>query len=386
MPIVYLQPRSLTESPNSTEFQIALGILAETDSILACAPECYLPIEVKCHAKSVQVFGGGPHSAGRGFRSLRSLLASIKMVRSLPRNVETVTVCSNSDLWSLAYGLAHSLNGARWVIFCWDHPFIGSLDQPGPIASLSRRLKSQFVRRCFLRADKLILIIHPELLRELKINHQSPKLHRNGVDIKRITTIRTHNPSAQPLIGVSCNISAGKGLEVLVAALRIVHERIPEVRLRLIGEIEPAYYEHLTSLMEPDSLNSVTDFTGLLSFEESLAQLSECWVCVCPYPATTRFKYNYALKLGEYLALGKPVVAVDTPGSRWYIQDSVNGLLVRSGMHQEMADALTRLLTDGVLRQTLGAKARLASEHYKWEDIHRAIVAEISELDGVGSS
>lgn len=66
----------------------------------------------------------------------------------------------------------------------------------------------------------------------------------------------------------------------------------------------------------------------------------------------------------EALALGIPVIATDCPcgGSRTYIQDGVNGLLVPVGDAQAMSDAMKRLAEDPQLGRKLGMEAQKLKE------------------------
>ena len=186
--------------------------------------------------------------------------------------------------------------------------------------------------------------------------------------------------SDQPLVGVCSSVSKGKGLEVLISAFLSVQKKLPTARLLIIGEINPDFYSQLAGDLTLNLLGGAVDFTGLLPISAVMARLSQCWVCVYPYPAIPKFKFNFALKLGEYLALGKPVVAVDTPGSREYIEHMSNGLLVESGVVSEMANALHQVLTNRTFRENLSRSAKLSSARHLWVDVHKSIAASIRQI------
>ena len=74
------------------------------------------------------------------------------------------------------------------------------------------------------------------------------------------------------------------------------------------------------------------------------------------------------LKLFEYMAAGKAIVATDVNQAAEVIKDGHNGLLVQAGDVHGFAEALLTLLDDSVKRGRLGQNARQdALEQYSWE-------------------
>lgn len=57
------------------------------------------------------------------------------------------------------------------------------------------------------------------------------------------------------------------------------------------------------------------------------------------------------------MASGAAVVATDVGGTSEFVVDDVNGFLVPSDDHVEMAERISRLLDDPVLAQRLGSSA-----------------------------
>lgn len=107
--------------------------------------------------------------------------------------------------------------------------------------------------------------------------------------------------------------------------------------------------------------------------------LRACDVCAMPHPWTQQFAYYTSpLKLFEYMAAGRPVVASDLPAWADVVQDGDTALLVPPGDADALAAAVARLRADPALRQRLAENARArALAHYTWEARARALLDHI---------
>jgi glycosyltransferase involved in cell wall biosynthesis len=77
--------------------------------------------------------------------------------------------------------------------------------------------------------------------------------------------------------------------------------------------------------------------------------------------------YTSPLKLFEYLAAGRPIVASDLPAIREVLQDEGPAVLVAPGDAQALAAAITRIAADPVFGQRLARAAYAAAGDYTWE-------------------
>lgn len=79
--------------------------------------------------------------------------------------------------------------------------------------------------------------------------------------------------------------------------------------------------------------------------------------------------YASPLKLFEYMALGRAIVAPDQPNIREVLTDGENALLFAAGDQQAFAAAVTCLCRDPELRRRLGAGAaqRIQAGGYSWD-------------------
>jgi glycosyltransferase involved in cell wall biosynthesis len=73
------------------------------------------------------------------------------------------------------------------------------------------------------------------------------------------------------------------------------------------------------------------------------------------------------LKLFEYMASGRAIVASDLPSIREVLHDGVDALLVPPGDPTALAAAIQRILDDRDLARRLAAAALKAVPQYGWD-------------------
>lgn len=102
-------------------------------------------------------------------------------------------------------------------------------------------------------------------------------------------------------------------------------------------------------------------------------------VCALPLPAETHFaQYASPMKLFEYMAAGRAIVASDLPSWSDVVVDGENALLLPPDDTAAWSKAIDRLRNDSDLRARLGENARKqALEHYAWDVRAARILAHI---------
>lgn len=107
--------------------------------------------------------------------------------------------------------------------------------------------------------------------------------------------------------------------------------------------------------------------------------LSAFDVCAMPHPWTEHFAYYTSpIKLFEYMASQRAIVASNLPGFAEVLADGESALLVPPGDTAALAGAIRRLHDDPALRERLAARAyEQVMAHYTWSARVRAIRAFI---------
>jgi glycosyltransferase involved in cell wall biosynthesis len=116
-------------------------------------------------------------------------------------------------------------------------------------------------------------------------------------------------------------------------------------------------------------------FTGPVAHERVPAYLAALDVAVAPYAADEGFYFS-PLKLVEYLAAARPVVAADLGEISHCVRPGETGLLYEPGSPASLADALRELLADPAEATRLGAAGRthVVAQH-TWQKNARTVAA-----------
>jgi len=108
-------------------------------------------------------------------------------------------------------------------------------------------------------------------------------------------------------------------------------------------------------------------FTGLIPPADVAARLRECDVLTLPNPASAISNaFTSPLKLFEYMASGRPIVASDLPSIREVLRHEDNALLVEPGNPQALVAGIARLKEDAALGRRLADQARIDVREFTW--------------------
>ncbi|HEX8990639.1 MAG TPA: glycosyltransferase family 4 protein [Anaerolineales bacterium] len=268
-----------------------------------------------------------------------------------------------------------------------------------------RREAEESERAAFHEADLLVAVsegIRAYLLR-YGAPHERILVMPNGVNLTSFnpevdgSAVRSRFHLDEKLvIGFSGSLKPWHGVDQLLkafASLRSIPSRSEEgaalPHLLIIGEGPQG--EALRQLSRELGLNELVTFTGAIAHGEMPAHLAAMDIAVAPYLSSDGFYFS-PLKVMEYLAMGRPVVAPRLGQIPSLLQGGKEpcGLIYPPDDPHQLAAALLSLITDGELRRRLGAsaaaQARLRSS---WKSIAAQILgramqrAHRSQLRGV---
>jgi glycosyltransferase involved in cell wall biosynthesis len=169
---------------------------------------------------------------------------------------------------------------------------------------------------------------------------------------------------AGPLVAYAGHLYAWKGVDVLLDMLA----QLPGTKGLIVGghEAEPDLGRLRTRAADIGLADRVT-FTGLVEPPQVASYLARATILVLPNPRSAiSTNFTSPLKLFEYMAAGRPIVASDLPSVREVLSHGENALLVPPGDAAALAGAVRRLMTDRVLSERLAAAAFAQVAKFTW--------------------
>ena len=153
------------------------------------------------------------------------------------------------------------------------------------------------------------------------------------------------------------------GVQDLIDATAIIKEKIPVIKLIIIGD------GHLRGALEERSrtrgLEANITFAGEVANDHLSGYLSRATVFVRP-----SLSEGLGIAFLEAMAAGVPVVATPVGGIVDFLEDGKTGLFCRVGDPEDIAAKISTFLSDESLRHTIAAQAKeVIRERYTWPAI-----------------
>jgi glycosyltransferase involved in cell wall biosynthesis len=169
--------------------------------------------------------------------------------------------------------------------------------------------------------------------------------------------------------------------ENIIHTAREVVKQNNKTRFMMIGKGEK--FNECKKLVEEFNLQNNVILLGEVSYEEIPAYVNASDICLAlfdqNYEPFQKFGYYYSpIKVHEYKACGKPVVASDMGNLRELVKNGKNGLLVDSTKISEISDAILYLIQHEKIARHMGkTNRREVIEEYNWDKINEEILREL---------
>jgi len=159
-------------------------------------------------------------------------------------------------------------------------------------------------------------------------------------------------------------VGTRNGLDVAVRAVRLVHDDIPGLRLRIIGDGDD--FGRVKSLVDQLGVaETVRLEQGYRPIEDVIPVLERASVGVVPIVDDPFTKYMLPVKLLEYVALGMPVIASSTQTIRAHFSDQMLAF-APPGDAEALAARILELYRDPAKRSRLAAEADRFTDQHNW--------------------
>lgn len=174
------------------------------------------------------------------------------------------------------------------------------------------------------------------------------------------------------VLGFVGSLKPWHGIDILLEAMRRLLRSSPDYHLLIVGDGPLKGW--LDSAVRTFHLEGAVTVTGAVPHERVPGLIQRMDVAVAPYPFIEDFYFS-PLKLFEYMAVGKPVVASRIGQIQEVMRDGETGLLIPPGDPQALVEQIERMRWDQKLRDRLGRAAAIQARYYTWERNARQVAA-----------
>ncbi len=382
MKIVYFSGPFTTYSLSANARQKPLGLATHFDLTLIQARRETLPAEQQ--DLPLTHLGLFPSECPAWKEPFLMASRWLRTLRRLNEQGQVDAVAVAFDAKSLCLGwLAKKLLKRPLIVFCWDPPGIFWRDRRDIPARLRVGVFDFLFRKVTALCDLLVLNIEQGVLEEIGAKVPEEKLLAlpNGICVEKIVACAEGIEPDPWLLGLQSAVRRQKNFDKLKKLFIEILVREPRASILWVGDCpEDLRLEMQQALSEHHIEAARLVMTGLLPQEEALRKLATAGVVLHYYPNQPSVRWNCPLKIGEYMALGRCVAAVDLPGVRMYQNPSDPALTIFPNDDPRQAiDEILPLLGDTARQQALGQKASEQAERFDWTKLNRQMADRIKQ-------
>jgi glycosyltransferase involved in cell wall biosynthesis len=229
-----------------------------------------------------------------------------------------------------------------------------------------RRLTERVELFCMSKAD--LRISSGKLLQELRQRKLGKEVIflPNGVDCFHWAQAQKKIPH-RPTLAYIGNIIDWTGLHWVLDTLPSVLDKIPQLRLIIIGRGHPQYESKLREKVSHARLQSAVNFVGFVPYADLPAYLREADIGLATFEPIPLLRYAFPLKVVEYMAAGLPVIASNETESARLIQEYDVGISVTYGSTRQFSEAILHLLKNPEIYRFHADNAKKHSLAFSWE-------------------
>lgn len=217
-----------------------------------------------------------------------------------------------------------------------------------------------------------------EFYRDLGISRNRILFAPNGVDLKKFD-LDISKEEARGKVGLPIDanlilyvgrfhiLNQAKGISIMMRSLQYLPHGLKMVFVGGPVKMGKRIYSEI-ALEEVIHPNQVI-FTGHVAPTLVPFYLKAADILVIPFSEAEQLAYYVSpIKLFEYMASGRPIVASDLPSIRDIVQDGETALLVEPSNPKALAEGIKRVLDDPDLAKKISGQAYGEVQQYSWEE------------------
>lgn len=256
------------------------------------------------------------------------------------------------------------------------HAFPKNVERQGNASYFTKLFYKVYMKtlgRYTLNSTEIITVVTKFVAEECVkkgIEPHKVKIISNGIDLDRYINVNydalqeKYKIKKDDVLLLSISrIDWYKGFENAIESLhQLMKITNKTIKYMIIGAIEDQnYFSKLNQQIEKKGIRNNVIFTGFIDHNLKLQALTRADIFLVP-----SLHEGFGIVNLEAMAMGKSIVASNLEGIACVLDHMKTGFLVKPAQPNELADAITTLLTSPDLRDKLSRNANMEVKKYDW--------------------
>jgi len=179
-------------------------------------------------------------------------------------------------------------------------------------------------------------------------------------------------------------LGRARDIGTLIRAAGRAAERIPDLTLLLVGPVfGEGFREELVRTIERENAQRSVELLDPVPHPDIPAYLNLAQAGLVVLPSLSVFRFSLPIKLFEFMASSRPVIASRLPAIEQIVQQTGCGMLVEPSDPTSLADAIVDLLIHPGRAVRMGSRgARAVRDRYNWNRMQQRLYELYSCLIG----
>jgi glycosyltransferase involved in cell wall biosynthesis len=225
---------------------------------------------------------------------------------------------------------------------------------------------------------------------QVQRGHKRPEdvfVVRNGPDLNRVRLVAPDErlkSMGKCILGYVGAMNPQDGLDYMLRALHVLVNKLGRKDFYCVAVGPGDSLEGLKQLSRELGLEDYVWFTGFVSTEDLMRYLSTADICLDPNPSNPLNDVSTWIKVMEYMALGKPIIAFDLKETRFSAGPAA--LYVTPNDETAFAEAIRDLMDSPSRRREMGefGRRRVDSD-LKWDVVSSELLRAYETLSAARS-
>ena len=324
-----------------------------------------------------------PEAKGRVIEapfSPRGIWQILKLVRHYRGKVRAWHFPVSNEVTFFTSILLSLFSGVPIILGCWDPPGGTLWDRKGLVAAVRRRVMIPLMNVAIRLSKGLILVHHPGFWESKCSKTTLKKIHffPDGTTHKKNRLVAEGVRKVPKRLAMACRVSELKNCWYAADFFVRLWKMDNEASLVWIGGgLDREVYQYMLDKGVPaDRLI----MPGGIGRDEALPYIATATYGLNLYPDVESLKWNYLIKLPEFLSLGLPTVSNDLPGSVEYIRDGETGIVVPCNDLETAVRRTCELVNNPVLTAQMSENALKLAPQYDWHKINDDMARRMEEI------